>query len=216
MSVRVNLLPREFEAHARQRRVVTFTIIGVLLFAAALGALYFVKQGSVDQARTVRDDAQAEVARLQGEVRQLEEFRQLADQLQARNDLLAFAMETEISWATILNDLALTFPGNASMQTLTATLTGAQPAAPGDVTFGTAVANLLFTGYSLEFYAPGVEGVLLEFEKVRSFFNPYIATAAREELETIGETVNFTGSVELDENAYTRRYADGLPAEVAR
>jgi Tfp pilus assembly protein PilN len=212
MTVRVNLLPREFEVLARQRRTAFITAAVLLAFIAALAALYVLQLGAVASARADRDDARAEVTRLETRVAELQQYQQMADQLAARNALLTTAMEREISWSRVLNDLSLAFPGNASLQTLAATAL-----APGDVGLGedTPVANLQFSGYSVEEYAPGVEAVLIEFDKVRSFFNVFLATAAQEEIDGT-EVTNFNSTVQLDEEAYTHRYVDGLPEGVGR
>ncbi|MBA2530080.1 MAG: hypothetical protein H0V19_09025 [Euzebyales bacterium] len=81
--------------------------------------------------------------------------------------------------------------------------------------FGDSIASLEFTGYSVERLAPGVQGALGRFNGVPSFFNTYLTTAAEEERGTT-EVTNFAGAVQLGENGYTGRYADGLPPEAAR
>lgn len=213
--VRVNLLPREYEERAAARRATAFTILALVLFVIVLAVVYFLKVADVNAARDERDAAQAEVARLQAEVAQLAEFQELADRLESRNALLATAMATEISWARVLNDLSLSFPSSSSLVTLTAnatTVETAPPAATGEqaVDFGEQVGAVTFTGYSVERYAPGVEAVLLEFADVRAFFNPFLNVAAEEERGTT-EVTTFDGSVLLNEEAYTQRYASGLP-----
>jgi uncharacterized protein YlxW (UPF0749 family) len=211
MSVKVNLLPREVGELARTRRITNYTIVGVLAFVALLALLYVFKLGEVNNARNDRDAAQAEVTRLQAEVAQLEQFRQLADQLEARNALLTASMESEVSWSRVLNDLSLTFPANSSLLTLTATQ--ADPAA-GVAQGPGIIGDVAFSGYSVEEYAPGVESVLIEFDKVQAFVNVFLSTAAQETIGTT-EVTNFQGTVQLDEDAYTRRYVDGLPGEAA-
>lgn len=213
MSVRVNLLPREIEVRRRERRITGITAVVVVLFLLLLGGLYMLKLGEVREAEQERDDVQAEVAQLQAEVARLEQFRQLANQLEARNALLATAMEREISFSRVLNDLSLAFPATASLRTLGAEVRlGQEVPADGapQVAFGEPVASVTFGGYSVERYAPGVETVLVEFDKVRAFFHPYIASAGEEAIGTT-DVVQFAGSVQLNEDAFTRRYVNGLP-----
>ncbi|MDP8969362.1 MAG: hypothetical protein M3N52_02440 [Actinomycetota bacterium] len=220
MSVRVNLLPPEVQERRRARRAAVLTAAALGAYLVLLGLVYLLKLGDVAQARQERDQAQADVARLQAQLDALEPFRRLAQQVEARNNVLAAAMATEISWSRVLNDLSLTFPPNASLLTLSATQPTAEDAGEtgqaesGAVALDEVVATVEFSGYSVERYAPGVERVLLRFDEVRSFFNSYLATAAAEERGTT-EVTNFNGSVQLGREAYTRRFAEGLPPEAS-
>lgn len=76
----------------------------------------------------------------------------------------------------------------------------------------TSVAQITFTGYSVEEFAPGVAGVLSNFAEAEGFFDSYLTTAVEEERGDALVT-GFEGRVELNEQAYTRRYDDGLPEE---
>lgn len=212
MSAKVNLLPPEIAQRRRQRRTARLTALGVVVWMALLGGLFVYKTGEVAEAELARDAAQAEVATLQTQVAALGEFQQLALQLDARSQLLAAAMTDEISWARVLNDLSLAFPGDASMTTLTASLTPPAEAAPGEIVLDTSLGDLAFTGYSVDELAPGVEGVLIEFANARGFVNTYLNTATESELGST-EVTDFNGLVQLDEAARTGRYDDGLPTE---
>jgi hypothetical protein len=211
MSVKVNLLPPEIVARRHTRRVAAGTCAGVLAFIGVLGVVLSMKITQVEHARQDRDLAQAEVARLDARLAELQPYRELADALERDNALLAFAMEREISWAQILSDLSLTFPADSSLRTLTATVTEPTLQATGKET----IASVQFNGYSTQEYAPGIETVLIEFDKVRSFFDTFLTTAAREEIAD-EEVTAFDSSVRITDDAYTRRYAEGLPGEVAQ
>ncbi len=216
MSVKVNLLPRELAADRAARRVTGVTVAVVVLFVALLGLLYMAKLNQIAQAEDERDAVQADVSRLQAEIAQLEQFRQLANEFEARNALLASAMGNEISYARVMNDLSLAFPGTSSLRTMQITAAAAVETPPTDgVDFGQAVANATYEGYSTERFAPGVETVLVEFDKVSTFFNTFLATAALEEIGTT-EVTTFQGSVQLSQDALTRRYEDGLPEEAGQ
>lgn len=215
MSARVNLLPREIEERARTRRSASWTIAGVAVFAGVLGIVYLGKLGAVNGAREDREEAQARVTELQAEVATLQEFAELDRQVKARNELLAAAMATEISWARTLNDLALTFPASSSLTELAGAAVGAtgEGASTDTNISAAAIASLTFSGYSVERYAPGVERVLLKFSDVGMFFNAYLAQAATE-LRNETLVTGFNGSLEMSEDARTGRYAEGLPPEV--
>ena len=216
MSVRVNLLPREFEERSRQCRMVG---VGVLVVAAWVALLAFVLLGqlaAVKDAKDERDTAQAEVNRLQAEVQSLAAFQDLADRLNATNAILTTAMDDEVSWAQILNNLALSVPTTASLTTFNGALNEGAPAANEVFAENDAadVGFLSVSGYSTERFAPGVESVLLRFGQVDSFFQQYLSNAAQAEIGDVGVT-NFDAEVRLDEDNRTRRYAEGLP-EVTR
>lgn len=211
MSVNINLLPEEERLRARERRRAGITTVVVLLFAVALGGIYFLKDGAVDNARERRDAAQQQVAELRAEVASLQQFADLAAQLQTGNDLLAFAMGGEVSVARLLNDLALSFPSSASLTNFTMELLGEQDAAQaGEIDPGAAVAAMTYTGYSVERFAPGVEVVLLDLSRIPGLTSTFLQTAADTDIGDVGVT-NFDGRARLDERVRTGRYADGLP-----
>lgn len=209
----VNLLPPELAEQALERRITQYTIAGVLVFLCILGLAYFLRLHAVARAEDAREEAQVEVARLESELAELDEYRQLVELMENRSTLLASAMEKEISYSEVLNNLSLAFPANASLLTLTIAV--AEPVAPaaGQIDFGEFIATGEFSGYSIERYAPGVEAVLLDIDRTPSFFNAFVTTAAKEQLAET-EVTNFNGTVSLDSGAYTGRYADGLPPEV--
>jgi hypothetical protein len=210
----VNLLPEEVGAERRVRRRAALSVVGVVVFVAALAGLYVHKLGQVNDAEAARDEAAVEVADLEQQVAQLQPFRELADRLNARNAILASAMSREISYARALNDVALAFPASASLQSLEISLISPEDSGDGVINFGTPVANVTYSGYSTERYAPGVETVLVEFDRVSPLFNVRLNTAATEERGNT-EVTNFDGTAAMSESARTGRYANGLPPEVA-
>ena len=219
MTARVNLLPREIEEKAKARRATSWAIGAVAAYAAILGLLYIAKLGDLGAARDERDAAQEVVDQREADLASLQEFAELDRQLTARNDLLAASMATEISWARVMNDLALTFPPSSSLLTLAATTENAEEAgidggAPADPN-SESVAALVFDGYSVERFAPGVERVLVKFDEIEAFFNVYLAQA-NEVQRGETEVTSFGGTAQLNDNAYTNRYAEGLPPEVGQ
>jgi hypothetical protein len=216
MSARVNLLPPEIAQRARARRTTSWTILGVALYAALLLVLYIGKLSAVNAAEAQRDQEAAAVATLETELARLQQYAELNRQVEAREDLLSSAMATEVSWARVLNDLALTFPASSSMTTFGGVLEGASEAglagAPPDPN-SESIGTVTFKGYSVEQLAPGVERVLIKFDEVDTFFNAYL-TEANEEQRNNTEVMTFNGTFQLNDDAYTGRYAEGLPPEV--
>lgn len=215
MSVRVNLLPREFEERSRQRRMVGVGILVVLAWVALLAFLLFAKLAAVEDAKQDRDAAQAVVNQLQAEVNSLSAFQELAAQLNAGNELLASAMANEVSWAQLLNDVALTVPTTASLTDLQANLLDLAPGEVGGADVFVESENgdvgvLSVQGYSIESFAPGVEAVLLRFGQVDNFFQQYLSVATADAIGDVGVT-SFSADVRLGDTARTDRYVDGLP-----
>ena len=215
MSVRVNLLPREFEERSRQRRMVGVGILVVLAWVALLAFLLFAKLAAVEDAKQNRDAAQAVVNQLQAEVNSLSAFQELAAQLNAGNELLASAMANEVSWAQLLNDVALTVPTTASLTDLQANLLDLAPGEVGGADVFVESENgdvgvLSVQGYSIESFAPGVEAVLLRFGQVDNFFQQYLSVATADAIGDVGVT-SFSADVRLGDTARTDRYVDGLP-----
>lgn len=215
MSVRVNLLPREFEEKSRARRMVGLGVLVVIGWVALLAFVLLGKLAAVESAKDDRDAAQAQVNQLQAEIDSLAAFQALAAQLTSGNDVLAAAMSNEVSWAQLLNDVALTIPTTASLTQMQA---GLLELPPGQVNAeGVFVQNefgdvgvMTVEGYSIESFAPGVEAVLLRFGEVDNFFQQYLSQAAAAEIGEVGVT-QFNADVRLGENARTNRYVDGLP-----
>ncbi len=221
-TARVNLLPAEIAIERRRRRIAQFTAGLLVLYVLALGVLYVLKVGDVDDARAERDETERQVALLRTEVESLGKYQKLLDTVENRETLLTAAMDKELSWARILGDLALSFDRQASLIGLTgiATDTGVD----GDATvgdeeavfdLGEPVAKVDFTGYSVDRFAPGVEEVLATFDDAKGFHDSYLSTAGEEERGDSTVT-NFIGRVQLDDRAFTHRYDDGLPEESAR
>ncbi|MEX2618632.1 MAG: hypothetical protein WD250_00275 [Egibacteraceae bacterium] len=216
VAVSVNLLPQEQTERLRARRVTQYTAGAVLLLVGLMGAGYVLRLVEVGHAEEARDVAEAEVARLQTEVAELAEYGELAEFMENRDTLLASAMEHEIAFSEVLNELSLAFPSHASLRSLTiAANDGADSAQDSAIDFGESVATAEFSGYSVERVAPGVETVIVDFDRAGAFFNTFVTTASAPPDADTGATdvTDFAGTVTLDRDAYTGRYADGLPTE---
>ena len=214
MNPSVNLLPPELAVQRRARRQARLTGALVLVWVAALGGLYALKVSDVANAERARDDAQLQVAQLEQELESLDEYRVLSARIDARSALLTSAMADELSWARILNDLSLVFPADASMLTLGAAMEPEEEIPTGgEIDQGAPVASVVFSGYSVDRLSPGVEQVLTDFDESSGFDNSFLQTAGEGER---GETdvLTFNGSFDLNDEALTHRYDDGLPKEM--
>lgn len=229
-TAQVNLLPPEIAVERRQRTVAVFALGVLAAYLLGLGGVYALKVGNVNEARAERDDTERQVAVLRAEVDALSEFQNLLDTVQNREMLLTSAMDGELSWARILGDLALSFDRQASLIAVTGASTAPDAAGvdaagiegasttvveEGGFDLGEPVAQIEFTGYSVDRIAPGVEEVIARFDDTTGFYDSYLATAGEEE-RGASEVTNFLGRAQVDEAAYTHRYDDGLPEENLR
>lgn len=209
MSVRVNLLPREVEERNAAARARTLVAIAGVAFLAALAAAYMWQVGQVNAAQTELEVAQAEVARLQGEVAALSEFELLQQRAEASSALLASSLGSEVSIAGILQDVASIMPTDAEFASLAVSVTEV----PSTVAFNarSSFGQVSASGQVRDGHAPGVERFIIQFEKVASFFDVWIGSSSVD-VET--GIASFTVDLKLGPEIFTRRYAEGLPEEL--
>lgn len=211
MSVRVNLLPRE--TYARQAAARQRALVGVagLALLALLAGVYVFQMNTLSSAREERDAAQAELDELAAREAQLAEFRDLEQRLEERQRLIASALAGELSFAGILQDIAAVMPTDAALTEFD--VTAVEDAGPDGEAVREIVARIVASGESLRGHAPGVERLLLEFDKIAAFFDIYVTDSVLDEEgdEFEEEAAVFTFEVDVGEEARTGRYAEGVP-----
>jgi Tfp pilus assembly protein PilN len=210
MSVRVNLLPQEQtarQAAARQRNGV---IAGGVAALAILGAVTVWQDGRVSEAEDRLADEQTVLAGLQDEERQLDEFAELERRVDESDEQIRLALAGEVSVAGMLQDVAAVIPSDAQLESLTVNVTGetlADDGPPSD-SLGTMTA----VGKSLNNHAPGLERLLIEFEKVNAFSDLFFTSSILEEPSDPYPT--FTVEAQLGDEVLTGRYLEGVPEEL--
>jgi hypothetical protein len=208
MSVRVNLLPQEQtarQAAARQRNGV---IAGGVAVVALLGVVTVWQNGRVADAEDRLAAEQVVLAGLQGEVDQLAEFAELEGRVQESDTRIVQALAGEASFAGILQDVAAVMPSDAQLETLAITME--PPTEPG--LEPTSLGSLIAVGKSLNNHAPGLERLLIEFEKVSSLEDLFFSSSILEEPSDPYPT--FTVEAQLGPEVLTGRYLDGVPEEL--
>lgn len=111
----LNLLPEEVAAARRARRTVVLAGAGVAGMAALLGVSAFGQFLTVHKAHDQVHQAQQQVTALTGEVAQLHTKTAVHAQVLARADLEASALQGDIDWVRLLDQLSSVAPPGVSI-----------------------------------------------------------------------------------------------------
>ena len=212
---RFSLLPARYAEQVAERRWARLVAAGLAMVLGLLVLIGLSQGRTLRQAEKKREMEQVRNTALAAKAGKLLRFRQLAGAVAGRERLLAAAMGTEVSWATVLTSLAQAFPADSSLTSMTA-----ESKLP---TFGTLpavktgnekaiIGTSALKGYSIEKFTPGVERVLQMLATVRGLSEPRLQVGAVIEIGNRPVT-SFDGNAFLDARALSERYAQGLPAE---
>ncbi len=200
---RINLLPPEIAIRQRERRM-------VLLFAAACGVvllflvgIWFIQRGTISSEEEELQRLQADRARLQAEVAQLQQFGELQANVEGTRQTLAAALAGDVAWSSFLNDLSLIMPDNSWLTNLSLNAAAAQ-APTGEPAFGTTT----FQGFVFDF--PGLAGWLTRMTQIDGLTFVYLTTGTRQELFE-REVVSFGANASVTELLLSRRCQEDRP-----
>lgn len=203
MTAQVNLLPgqvAESNAATRQRLLAVLLVVVVL---AALGGLTFWQRLTLQDAEDELADAQSELAAATAEVNELALHRDLQARQELANELIIFALADQVSLAGILQDIAMVMPDGSDVGSLAINF-----ADSGDSRL---VGMLTASGESVDAVAPGIERLVLQFERAAGFRDVFVTTTSTDE----DGITSYTLELGVGPEHRTERYADGLP-EVSR
>ena len=211
MTARVNLLPQATREGARQatgRLIVGAVLLVVVL---ALGGVYWWNVTQIRDAEDRLAEAERTTAELQAEEAELANFADLEDRLERASEIIAGAMSSEVSLAGFLQDVALVMPADVQLDTLNVSFVGAVEEEVVEV------GEFVATGRTVASHAPGVERLLLDFEKAATLQDIFLSTSVLQETEEQPElegVTNFSFDGRINATAQTRRYVEGLPEEL--
>jgi Tfp pilus assembly protein PilN len=198
----INLLPPEVAAERhRRRRVLGFMGLGVVYLAIlGLGVVFW--NGRVQDARDEVAQQQEINLGLERQVAALGEARDLADEYEDRADLVRSALDADVDWGIILNDLARLAPQRVWVETFSGTVV---PGSPGGV-----LGQVAISGVGLDF--PDVSDWLrsLDSEDFVGLTGSWVSTASE---GNIGDedVVTFTSTAVLTPAAGTDRVTRLVP-----
>ena len=207
---RVNLLPPEIAEKAALRKA-QVAMVGVGLAAvAAVGVLTMNASAKVSEAEEAKADAVATGAKLQSDVRALQNVKDVYAQVDAARATLAGAMATEVLWSSYLHDMTLTIPENVWLTTYTVALQGAGAtggAAPGTAVLDPGLGTITIVGTA--FSHNDVASWLESLAKQKGYANPYFTQSSEARIGS-REVVNFTSTVTVTPASLANRYAKGI------
>jgi hypothetical protein len=217
MTARVNLLPDDTRADAGRARQRGIGLGAVLVILLIFGGLYFLQLQQVEQAREELADEQFIEAGLRNDLAELAAFDDLNQRLQDADALAQQSLASQVTVAGILQDIAAVMPADSALTSMSVDVSGAGTPEPG--LEAPVYGRVTLSGESLGGHAPGVERVLLAFEKVAAFRSIYFTSSnldeGAEELPGVDQLSVFSMDFDLGPEVLTQRYADGLP-EVQR
>jgi len=201
--MRINLLPPENKERQRVRRQTVAVVMTGVLLLVALGAFFLLQQTRLTSAENDLRDQQAVNADLQQDVNELQQFDQLAAEVEASRGLIAQLLENQVLWSGVLRDISLVIPGQVWLDSLSGSVT-AEAAAGGATTTDTVTQGLIgaisFSGNGFDHRSVALW--LARLEDVSGFVNPWLASSTKSEIGP-AEVVDFQSSVDLSADVVT-------------
>lgn len=197
----VNLLPPEIAEQRRFRRMQVAMGSAVVVAIAAVAGGWMLAHGSVNDAQSQLDAANATKTDLQHQIATYSNVKQVYADVAAHEAMLTTAMAGEIQWSHYLNDLSLKVPDNVWLTQISAE-TGAagSPAAPAAQA---KIGTVTFAGVALSHddVATWLESLATE----NGYANPYFSNSTEAEIGG-QKVVNFSSTVDLTPDAHSGRY----------
>lgn len=203
MSVRVNLLPDAKggpgAASSTQRLIAVGLVVVVL---AGLAVATVLQWGVLADAEDELAATRANLAAAQADVASLGEFAELELLRSETRQRIQAALALETTLAGVLQDLALVLPEEAALTTMAIGMTpqiteDGRIVAVGSVTVNVEVEDA---------FAPGMERLLLDIDRVAGFREVYPSGASRDE----DDITTFSVTLQLGPEYLTGRYVDGV------
>jgi Tfp pilus assembly protein PilN len=190
----VNLLPPELRQRQRTRRQTALVAVAGAVVLAGVLALWFLQGMRIADLDEQIDGQQAENARLQQQVNELQRFADLRADLEARRDVVSAALRGGVEWSSVMRDVSVVIPDR---MWLTSVQASAAAAAVGEEE-GAVAANLIgtitFQGESLD--TDTLALWLTRLESVPGWVNPWLSSAQESQIDST-EVFTFSSSVDL-------------------
>jgi hypothetical protein len=174
----------------------------VAVAAIGLGALWVNRQNQSDEVRDDAENAAAEQGQIRAEIAGLDDIDELGAELEQKSDLVRTALEGDVAWSKLLQEIATVQPDDVWLRELTA-----QSAATGE-TPGFSV-----SGRGFELTAPPRWIIRLQaLPTVGDIWVPVSERASDEELNRFGE-VEFESNGTITDEALSDRVDLYIPPD---
>ena len=217
MMRRVDLLPASYAERRRQQRQTGLVIIALLLVVLLLFGWWFYLGTQIQDAEQRLADQQAENARIQAEINQLQRFADIDRSIKNKEQSLTTVMAGDVDWPAVLTEIALVIPGEVWLTELTGSalvVEGAEPAgtetAPIRPTTNQPFGRIVFTGRSITM--PGIAKWMIRLSTVKKFATVWLNDAVEVEEEFAGgvRPFEFENTIEFSQRAASReRFEEG-------
>ncbi len=212
---RIELLPASYRERQRQRRTLTGIVGAGVVGLVLLGLYWFMLGGQINTAEEELAGVQAQNAQLQSQIAELQEFADLAAEVQTKRQALATVMTDDIDWPSILTELAMVVPGEVWLTNMTASFGAGEGAsqvgtetAEVRINPELAIGRITFSGSSLSM--PGVAKWLIRLATVREFEAIWLGDASGGNLVGGRPVFTFNSTIELNNKAKSDRFQEGV------
>lgn len=215
--INFNLLPKKDAEKARITRQRNLAVIIVIAVVGGLSALYVAQLGRVALAENRLANEQETLDGLNNEIAALGEFEELRDDHRMSQDVIAATMATEVSLADLIDSVGAATTRNSWYDNWTLVLhPEADRPLGSDVN---TVGRLTLAGTDVQQTAPGVRSLVDLLNTVEGLTNVFVTSVTQVGEDTYsnqtGDEVDFQIELDLTEERFTGRYANGLPADLA-
>ena len=217
MMRQMDLLPRSYAEQRKARRNLAAVVGAGLVVFAVLVAWWFMLGTQVSGAKDELAEAQSRNAELSSQIAELQRFADLEAEVQAKEAALRTVMAGDIAWPSLLTEVAMVIPGEVWLTEFTGSAGLTEGATPAGTETAEVVVNeksplgrILFKGGSLTM--PGVAKWLIRVAGTDDVEAEWLDTAdATDSSSGTTPFIEFTSSLELNQQAASGRYLRGTP-----
>jgi len=193
----INLLPKEIAEKRRAREITLLIGAAGLGLIALLVVVFLIQSARISAENNHLADVKRQNAALQRRVNELQQFAQIQQTVQTKEQLLAQLTQDEVRWSVLLNDVSLVIPTDVWLTTFSGSIQSSAGTGQANASIG----NISMAGST--FTHLDVAKWLSRLALVREFTFPYLTLSAKSGDPT-AEIVTFNSSVELSTAALRR------------